>query len=199
MQPTPSYTAIVLAGGAGKRLGGADKAAIEVAGATLLERTLDATRGAVVTVVVGPAREVRAGVVVVQEQPPGGGPVAAVAAGLRATASASATDVVVVLACDMPFVDAAALDGLVRELVDRDDADAALYVDGDGRSQYLAAAYRRERLSDAIEAIGDAEGASMRAVVASLTVAEIAAHPDLTLDCDTWQDVERTRRILEDR
>jgi molybdopterin-guanine dinucleotide biosynthesis protein A len=199
MEPTPPYAAIVLAGGAGKRLGGADKAAIEVAGATLLERTLDATGGAVVTVVVGPAREVRAGVVVVQEQPPGGGPVAAVAAGLRATAAASATDVVIVLACDMPFVDTAALDGLVRELVDRDDADAALYVDGDGRSQYLAAAYRRERLSEAVEAIGEAGGASMRAVVARLTVAEIAAHPDLTLDCDTWQDVERTRRILEDR
>jgi molybdopterin-guanine dinucleotide biosynthesis protein A len=198
MSSAQPYTAIVLAGGAGERLGGADKATIEIAGATLLERTLDATRGAVATVVVGPAREVRAGVLVVQEEPPGGGPVAAVAAGLRASVSESATHIVVVLACDMPLIDTAALDSLVRELVDREDVDAALYVDSDGRSQYLAAAYRRGRLSDAIEANGDVEGASMHAVVARLTAAEIAAHPDLTLDCDTWQDVERTRRILED-
>jgi hypothetical protein len=39
----------------------------------------------------------------------------------------------------------------------------------------------------------------MRAVVDRLTVAEIAAHPGLTLDCDTWEDVERTRQIMEDR
>ena len=53
--------AIVLAGGAGRRLGGADKAALDVGGRTLLERALAAVSG-VPTVVVGPARPLPPGV-----------------------------------------------------------------------------------------------------------------------------------------
>jgi molybdopterin-guanine dinucleotide biosynthesis protein A len=121
-----------------------------------------------------------------------------VAAGLAAL-SDPAAELVVVLACDMPFVDAASVDALVDALAASPGVDAVLYVDGDGRRQYLAAAYRRAPLEAAIRAEGDPSGVSMRAVVARLTVTEIAAHPDLTLDCDTWQDVERTRQILEDR
>ena len=198
MSTSQPYAAIVLAGGAGTRLGGVDKAELEVGGATLLGRALAAVRGAADTVVVGPARDVPAGVTSVQEQPPGGGPVAAIAAALRAQPAQTA-DIAVVLACDMPFVDATAVERLVVDLVARPDADVVLYVDSDGRRQYLAAAYRRARLSDAIAAAGDPHGASMRSIVASLTVAPIAAHSDLTLDCDTWQDVERTRQIMEDR
>jgi molybdopterin-guanine dinucleotide biosynthesis protein A len=194
MQP---YAAIVLAGGAGSRLGGVDKAEIAVGGSTLLLRALDATSSASSTVVVGPSRDVPSDVVSAQEQPPGGGPVAAVAAGLAAL-PADAPDVVVVLACDMPLVDEAAVAALVGGLSDLA-VDAALYSDADGRRQFLAAAYRRARLDGAIAAVGEPAGASMRAVVAGLTVAEIPAHSDLTLDCDTWRDVERTRQILEDR
>jgi molybdopterin-guanine dinucleotide biosynthesis protein A len=202
MSSMPPYAAIVLAGGAATRLGGVDKPAVDVGGRTLLARTLDAVRGAASIVVVGPERALPADVRRVQEDPPGGGPVAAVAAGLRAQLAddvQAATDVVVVLACDMPFVDVAALERLVRELAERPDLGSVVYVDADGRRQYLAAAYRRAELLDAVAAVGDPHGASMRAVTASLTVAEIAAHPDLALDCDTWQDVERTRQILEDR
>jgi molybdopterin-guanine dinucleotide biosynthesis protein A len=46
--------AVVLAGGTGARLGGVDKAALEVDGVTLLERTLTATMAATEVVVVGP-------------------------------------------------------------------------------------------------------------------------------------------------
>jgi molybdopterin-guanine dinucleotide biosynthesis protein A len=194
----PAYTAIVLAGGTGRRLGGVDKAEVEVGGSTLLTRALDATRTAAQTVVVGPAREVPSGVLRVQESPPGGGPVAAVIAGLRALPSLD-PDVVVVLACDMPFVDAGAVERLVNELADRPFVDAVLYADPDGKQQSLAAAYRRTRLAGAIAAAGDPHGAPMRSVLARLTIEEIAAHPDLTLDCDTWRDVERTRQIMEGR
>jgi molybdopterin-guanine dinucleotide biosynthesis protein A len=177
----------------------------------LLSRALDATGSATATVVVGPSRDLLAGVSTAQEQPPGGGPVAAVAAGLSKLAvndtvdtvdtvdMADAVDMVVVLACDMPLVDEAAVHRLVFELAAHADADAVLYVDDDARRQYLAAAYRRAPLTAAIAAEGEPSGASMRAVVARLTVTEIAAHPDLTLDCDTWPDVERTRQIMEDR
>jgi GTP:adenosylcobinamide-phosphate guanylyltransferase len=47
------YVAIVLAGGRGTRLGGRDKAAVEVAGRSLLERALSAVAGAATVVVFG--------------------------------------------------------------------------------------------------------------------------------------------------
>ena len=194
-----AYAAIVLAGGQGKRLGGADKAAIEVGGASLLERAVSAADGAAATVVVGPSRGLSAPALTTEERPRGGGPVAAVAAGLTALDEIGAPEVVVVLACDMPMVDAASVDRLVRALDDRPDVDTVMYVDAAGRPQYLAAAYRRETLAAAIAGLDARAGASMRALVDRLTVAEIAADAELTLDCDTWQDVERVRQILEDR
>ena len=124
---------------------------------------------------------------------------AAIAAGLALLTVDDTAATVVVLACDMPLIDQPDIDRLVLELTALPEVDAAMYVDADARRQYLAAAYRRGPLEAAIAAQGDPSGGSMRAVVARLTVAEIAAHPDLTLDCDTWPDVERTRRILEDR
>jgi molybdopterin-guanine dinucleotide biosynthesis protein A len=193
-----SYAAIVLAGGSGSRLGGADKASIEIGGSTLLAHAVAATTAATATVVVGPVRDVPAGVLTTQEMPPGGGPVAAVAAGVGAL-PADGPEIVVLLACDMPLVDGVAVEALVRALTERADVDAVLYTDGGGRRQYLAAAYRRAPLAAAIAAAGDPAGMPMHAVVTRLTAAEIAAHPDLTLDCDTWPDVERSRQILEDR
>jgi molybdopterin-guanine dinucleotide biosynthesis protein A len=199
MDEAPRFAAIVLAGGAGSRLGGVDKAAIEVGDTTLLDRALHAVGGAESTVVVGPARDLPTGVSIVSEDPPGSGPAAAVAAGLTALTAPGSAAIVVVLACDMPLVDAADVDRLVCEAASRTDADAVMYVDSNGRRQYLAAAYRTTAVTAAVAAAGDTAGASMRSLVARLTVVEIAAHPDLTLDCDTWPDVERTRRALEDR
>ncbi|MFB7377255.1 NTP transferase domain-containing protein, partial [Kitasatospora purpeofusca] len=50
------YDVIVPAGGAARRLGGADKPALTVGETTLLDRVLAACAGAGTTVVVGPAR-----------------------------------------------------------------------------------------------------------------------------------------------
>src|SRR4051794_19883322 len=199
MEPISPFTAIVLAGGAGRRLGGVDKAEIDTGRGTLLLRALAATGRAARTVVVGPDHDVPVGVLLAREHPPGGGPVAAVAAGLERLPADDPTSAVVVLACDMPLVDQAALHVLVHDLLARPELDAVMYADSDGRRQYLAAAYRVGPLAAAIAAGGEPAGTSMRSVVSRLTVAEIAAHPDLTLDCDTWPDVERTRRLLEDR
>ncbi|WP_165840672.1 NTP transferase domain-containing protein, partial [Streptomyces scopuliridis] len=51
-----AYDAIVLAGGAAKRLGGADKPGVRVGGRSLLDRVLAACEGAARTVVVGGRR-----------------------------------------------------------------------------------------------------------------------------------------------
>ena len=87
-----SFDAVVLAGGSGRRLGGVDKAALEVAGATLLDRVLLASAGAGRTVVVGPPRRTVRDVIWTLEDPPAGGPLAGLEAGLRALCDLPADD-----------------------------------------------------------------------------------------------------------
>ncbi|AZS36767.1 Molybdenum cofactor guanylyltransferase [Microbacterium lemovicicum] len=102
------HTAIILAGGAARRLGGVAKPLLEVRGRSLLQRAVDAARGAgcADVVVVGPPASGVSGVRTVREDPAFGGPVAAIAAALPAVA----TDWVLVLAADLPrSADAVAL------------------------------------------------------------------------------------------
>jgi molybdopterin-guanine dinucleotide biosynthesis protein A len=196
------YDAVVLAGGGGRRLGGVDKAGIRVGSRSLLGHALRAVRGAEHVVVVGPARALPDGVRLVSEDPPGGGPVAGIAAAIGSLRSA----LVVVLACDMPLVTGATIERLVAACspgepgapAPRPDLDGALLVDHEGRRQYLAAAYRVGALRRALSGLGPPDGQPMRRVVHCLTVTEVATDPEVTLDCDTWDDVERSRDLLED-
>ena len=79
--PRVDFDAVVLAGGRAERLDGADKAALDVAGATLLDRALRAVAGARTVVVVGDERPTDVPVVWTRERPAYGGPVAATYAG----------------------------------------------------------------------------------------------------------------------
>ena len=85
MDDLTDYDTIVLAGGAARRLGGADKPALSVGGRPLLDRVIAACPDAAITVVVGPRRPATRAVVHALEDPPGGGPLAALDAGLRHT------------------------------------------------------------------------------------------------------------------
>lgn len=187
-----AYDAIVLAGGSARRLGGIDKASLEVGESTLLFRALAAVSGARTVVVVGPMRHVPESVLVVSEEPPGGGPVAALAAGLKHMN----TSVVVVLACDMPFVTTQTVDQLVAAASTSDHG--ALLIDPGGRQQYLTAAYRVAALESALDRLESVDGAAMKQALQPLTLIEIASDADITLDCDAW-DVERSPQILENR
>ncbi|MFF6775602.1 DUF6457 domain-containing protein [Streptomyces sp. NPDC012637] len=89
---TTAYDAIVLAGGAARRLGGADKPGVRVGGRPLLDRVLAACRDAGRIVVVAEPRATAHPVEWAREEPPGGGPVAALDAGLRRLTEAAATD-----------------------------------------------------------------------------------------------------------
>lgn len=130
---------IVLAGGAGRRMGGVDKAALHVGGIPLLDRVLAAARPVCARlVVVGPTRPTAvAGVEFVVEEQPGGGPVPAVTAGL---ALVGTCDVVVVVAADLPLLTDAHLRQLVVEL-DSPGVDASA-ADHRGSPNPLLAAYR---------------------------------------------------------
>jgi molybdopterin-guanine dinucleotide biosynthesis protein A len=115
---------LVLAGGAGRRMGGRDKAALVVGGVSLLDRILIAARPVCDRlVVVGPVRPTSVeGVTFVQEAEPGGGPVPAVVAGLAAVPEA---EVVLVLAVDLPLLRADDLRRLVAALAGTEAAAAA--------------------------------------------------------------------------
>ncbi|WP_330439343.1 NTP transferase domain-containing protein [Micromonospora sp. NBC_00821] len=115
-----TYAAVVLAGGAARRMGGLDKPALPVGGRPMRDRVLAAVSDATPRVLVGAADAVPAGVLVVREDPPGGGPVAAAAAGL-ALLDPDVT-VVALLAADLPLLTRAAIAELLKHL-DRETPD----------------------------------------------------------------------------
>ena len=182
------FDAVVVAGGTGRRLGGADKGAVEIGGRSLLERAVDAVSRADRVVLVGPRRPIARNVHWTREEPVGGGPVAAVAAGLAPVRAA----VVVVLAVDLPFVDSGVVEALV-ELASR--GDGALLEDGEGRRQPLAAAYRTASLRAAVAGLATVRDAPMQALIGGMRLGTLSA-VDAWRDCDTWDDVAAARRAL---
>jgi molybdenum cofactor guanylyltransferase len=210
------YAAVILAGGAGRRLGGAGKPMLAVHGRPMLERVLDAVADADVTIIVGPETlPLPGGVVRVSEQPPGGGPVAATAAGLAALAEIGAdadTDpgpggqssrdgqTVALLAADLPFLDARAVTGL-RVALTESTVDGVVFVDADGRRQILCGVWRAGPLRAALDRLGPPAGASMRALLSGLRVGELAdrAQPPPWYDCDQPDDLLRAEEWTDER
>lgn len=158
---------LVLAGGAARRMGGADKALLEIEGVTLLDRVLGAARPVCDRlVVVGPVRPTSvAGVEFVVEGEPGGGPAAAVATGLD---SLPDCDVVVVLAVDLPLLTTTHVSALLAAL-DRAGADAAAAGDGKGPNPLLAA-YRAPALARHAAALSPGDPARGLLPPATVTV-----------------------------
>lgn len=138
--------AIVLAGGASRRLG-VDKPEERVGGRRLLDVALAAVADADAVVVVGPQRDVPDKVTVLREDPPGCGPVPALAAGLAALPDGPAD--VAVLAADLPRITPEVVAALAAA---RGDAPVALAVDDSGRVQYLTAVWDSAALAAALAA-----------------------------------------------
>jgi molybdopterin-guanine dinucleotide biosynthesis protein A len=177
--------AIVLAGGAGSRLGGVDKAVIRADGETLLDRALAALDG-IDVVVVGPPRP---GVRTVQEAPPRSGPAAAVVAGLAALPEARE---VLLLAVDVPRLPEA----LPLLLDAAQGAHGVVAVDADGRTQWLLGRYRAAALRVAADRLGDATDRPLRALLAGLDLATVRLPPGLEADVDTVADARRAGVVL---
>lgn len=194
--PSAPFDAVVLAGGRGSRLGGRDKATIDVGGRTLLEGVLDAVGHARQTVLVGPTRSGLGNVVAVCEDPPGGGPVAALAAAV----SSVSTDTLVVLATDLPFVTRVVVDHLRATLASVPGAGAAVAVDDAGRLQWLLAVWRVDALRHALASVGPPDGRSLRDLsghveVTATTIPDDARRePPVWFDIDTVEDLARARR-----
>ncbi|WP_376769900.1 molybdenum cofactor guanylyltransferase [Nocardiopsis metallicus] len=187
--------AVVLAGGAATRMGGADKPGLTVAGRTLLEHVVATVRAhdpnAGVTVV-GPERESpRARYV--REDPPGDGPVPALRAGLSQVSAAW----VALLAADLPHLNPghlAALAGAAGEGADAGSA-GAVFVDAGGREQWLTGIWHTEALR---AALADYTGRSLYRLLGPLKPVHVPlADAPADFDVDTPEVLERVRRALD--
>ncbi|RCV57436.1 molybdenum cofactor guanylyltransferase [Marinitenerispora sediminis] len=183
-QPEP-FDAVVLAGGAGRRMGGVDKPALRVGGSSLLERVAAAVRDSRRLVVVGPARE-HPPARYVREDPPGAGPIPALRAGMAEVESPWFA----LLAGDLPFVTPSDITRL--RLAARGYAGAAL-LDTTGRPQWLLGVWHTATLR---AALGGYTGASLRGLLSPLRPALLAARDPAdrsAFDCDTPQALAQAR------
>jgi len=184
--------AVVLAGGAGRRLGGARKPLLPVDGRPMLARVLDAVQAAAPRIVVGPPDlALPPGVGRTCEEPPGGGPVAALAAGLALVPEAVRQ--VAVLAADLPFLTAADLE-MVSPVPG---VDGAVFVDDAGREQWLCGIWWAASLRSRLAAVGPVAGRSLREVLSGLRVARVVttARPAPWYDCDTEAELRTAQTV----
>ncbi|MCX4395473.1 molybdenum cofactor guanylyltransferase [Streptomyces sp. NBC_00053] len=192
-----AYDAIVLAGGAAKRLGGADKPGIRVGGRALLDRVLAACADASTTVVVGGRRSTVRPVVWTYEEPRGGGPLAALDAGIRRTTA----ERVLVLSADLPFLGAETVATLLAA-AGQGQRDGALCTDQEGRDQPLVAVYRADPLRRELALLatehGGLSGLPLRLLTPELDLARVAADPLASFDCDTWEDIASARACIRE-
>jgi molybdopterin-guanine dinucleotide biosynthesis protein A len=184
--------AVVLAGGTAARMGGADKASIELDGVTLLERALAATMSAYEVVVVGRQVPTTRPVTWTVEDPVAGGPAAGLLAGLDRFLVVP--DLVAVLAVDMPRVHAGTVARLTWAVEEDAELDGAVLVTPDGRRQQLAAVYRHRSLVTARPASYEEQhGLAMHQLIGPLRLAGVPAEGDEAQDVDTWDDLRRLR------
>lgn len=200
--------AIILAGGRGSRLGGADKAALLLDGQRLVDRVAEAARGvgAQQLVIAGPAHTQVPHSTVVREDPPFSGPLAGLAVALPHLDA----EWTLLLSCDLehPSAVCARLHRAVtahspgqphrpdhlEHLDHPDQLDGFVLCDAEGRTQWLAGIYRTAVLH---RGIADLDGAvanrPLRAVVASdrLRLQLVDAGNQDTADLDTVEDLHR--------
>jgi molybdenum cofactor guanylyltransferase len=174
---------VLLTGGASRRMG-LDKATLVIAGETLAQRT-----ARVLTAACAPVIEVGSGVtnlLCAREDPPGEGPLAGFLAGASALALASDA-AIVLLACDLPFVD----DAVVRMLVEHP-GNGSVVPTVEGKKQYACSRWSAAAIASARVAFAQGERA-MRALLGAGDAAFVVAdtHARALADVDTPDDLAR--------
>lgn len=188
---TGRFAAIVLSGGRGARLGGTDKGALRLGDRTLLDRALDAVRGAEEVVVVGDRPPDTHGVTYVRERPAYGGPGAALLTG-AATLTRDQT-AAMVLAVDMPMVTPETVDRVRRAAAG---GDGAVLVDESGRRQ-LALVLDLARLGQIAPDQQDWAGLPFWRLLRRLDLIEVPAVGSEARDIDTAADLAALRGTVD--
>lgn len=193
-----TFDAIVLAGGRGSRLGGVDKATLELAGERLVDRVVRASRiaGAARVIVVGPKTAGTDADAVLRENPEFAGPLAGIAAGITAVTAPW----VWVLACDLEYPERVCTvlgkDHALAQVEGRaeTEADGTLLVDGAGKPQWLAANYRAAALAEACDQLGnEVVDAPVRRALSGLRLRELHVPTALAADIDTPESLAAAR------
>jgi molybdopterin-guanine dinucleotide biosynthesis protein A len=185
-----SLSGYVLTGGASRRMG-RDKALLAWRGTTLVQWIASQVREAVgnVTLVGAPERYAGLGLAALGDDHPGLGPVS----GLEAALRHSTTDWNLVVACDMPRLDAATLTRLATVAV-RHNAQVCAVRTHTGGLEPLCAVYHRSLLSEFTAALNE-ERLKLRDLLARWDV--VAWEPvdsSLTLNLnepEDWDDLQR--------
>jgi molybdopterin-guanine dinucleotide biosynthesis protein A len=200
--PPASFEAVILAGGRGSRLGGADKPGLTIGTTTLAAAVVTAAvaAGARRVILVGPARPELAplaaslpgGLLVVREEPPGSGPIPALRRGLASAGQPWTA----VLAADLPFLRGHHLQALLQAAAPS--PAGAVLTDSGSRPQWLAGCWRTGRLRSALLAYS---GASLHGLMLPLQPVLLnfddgGGEPPPWLDCDTFADLDRARQLL---
>jgi len=178
---------IVLSGGTSRRFG-RDKSQAKIAGKSLIAFILGSIPSEFKIVIVGQDPKIESSQYqCVLEEPIGGGPLAGFKAGL----DASESELVALIATDMPFAS-----GLVLNLINsiRANDDAVMYVDAKGFKQPLAAVYRSASVKRALADMGQLDGKSVRELISHLMVHEIEMSHEVAqalVDIDTAADLEQ--------
>ena len=182
-----SASVIVLSGGTSRRFG-SDKSQALIAGKSLIAIILGSIPSEFKVVIVGEDPKIESSQYqCVLEEPIGGGPLAGFKAGLDAYES----ELVALIATDMPFAS-----GWVLHLINsmRVHDDAVMYVDAKGIKQPLDAVYRSTAVKRALADMGQLDGKSMRELVSHLMVHEIEMSHEIAqalMDIDTAADLEQ--------
>ena len=155
--PREEITAVVLAGGRARRMGGEDKGLVEVAGKPMVAHTVDVLRMQTAEVIVNANRNADAyrsvtGCRVIADTVGGfAGPLAGMASALEA----SANRLLLTAPCDSPLV-TDELGPRLHAALARDDAEIAVAHDGE-RMQPVFALLARDLLPDLLAFLGTGE------------------------------------------
>lgn len=176
---------IVLAGGRSSRMG-TPKALVEVYGVTMIERVRRGLEAVCDEVLVVGGEPTWAPQALFVADPLHSGPLGGLAIGLEATEA----DIGVVVGCDQPFLDPAALRGLLDAI---GDADAAVSVDANGIDQPLHGVYRARCAGVARDLLASGER-RVRVLLERLDVVRVPCAGRSCLSVDTPADLASIER-----
>jgi molybdenum cofactor guanylyltransferase len=189
VKPLRDVTAVVLAGGRARRMGGQDKGLIELNRTPLIEYALAALAGQVDTIVINANRNIERyagmGYPVIEDRHSGfNGPLAGMASAL----SVMQTRYLVTVPCDSP---ALPLDLVDRLLEARAEADAEIAVAHDGTRMQPVFALLQRSLLPGLERFLDADGRKIDQWYAQhrLALADFSDQPDAFTNVNTPEDL----------
>jgi molybdenum cofactor guanylyltransferase len=189
------FSGAILTGGRSSRFG-SNKALAIVDGRAMAGRVADALAdagAAEVLAIGGDAVALAAlGITPIADRRPGEGPLD----GLITAIGAATNDLVVVLACDLPFVTSELIGALVSAMcvgsvvVGQTRADVAL-AEADGRVEPLVGCWRASRCLPVLEQTFASGERAVHRALAGLSVTTAAASPETVVNVNRTDDLER--------